>query len=72
MTRIKDAPGSPCVFVLGGDSVASAKHFGLAERFGCVCTAGGGMVRFMSGKVLPVVEALQKAAERSLKMESAA
>jgi 3-phosphoglycerate kinase len=31
---------------------------------GYVCTSGGGMVRFLSGQTLPVVEALQRAARR--------
>ena len=64
---VVDAPGYSVIG--GGDSVASAKYFGVAERMGYVCTAGGGMVRFMSGRVLPVVEALQKAARRQ-QMES--
>jgi 3-phosphoglycerate kinase len=29
-----------------------------------VCTSGGGMVRFLSGQVLPVVEALRRAKQR--------
>jgi len=48
----------------GGDSVAAAKHFGVADKMGYVCTAGGCMVRFMSGQQLPVVEALRRAAKR--------
>ena len=67
---VVDAPGYSVIG--GGDSVASAKYFGVAERMDYVCTAGGGMVRFMSGRVLPVVEALQKAAERSQQAESMA
>ncbi len=39
----------------GGDSIAAMNKYGLAERFSYVCTAGGGMVRFMSGEELPVV-----------------
>ena len=48
----------------GGDSVAAAKHFGVVGQMGYVCTAGGCMVRYMSGQQLPVVEALKRAAER--------
>lgn len=65
---VVDAPGYSVIG--GGDSVASAKYFGVADQMDYVCTAGGGMVRFMSGRVLPVVEALQKAAERSKPVES--
>ena len=48
----------------GGDSIAAMNRFGLAERFDYVCTAGGGMVQFLSGEELPVVEALKDAAVR--------
>ena len=56
---------APCYSVIGGgDSVAASKHFGVQDRMSYVCTAGGGMVRFMSGQKLPVVEALRRAAQR--------
>lgn len=48
----------------GGDSIAAMNKYGLAERFSYVCTAGGGMVRFMSGEELPVVKALKDSAAR--------
>ena len=48
----------------GGDSVAAMNRFGLAEQFDYVCTAGGAMVQFLSGKPMPVVEALKTAAAR--------
>ena len=38
----------------GGDSVAAMNRFGLAGRFDYVCTAGGAMVQFLSGKPMPV------------------
>ena len=40
-------------------------RFGLGERFDYVCTAGGAMVQFLSGKPMPVIEALKDAAARS-------
>jgi phosphoglycerate kinase len=48
----------------GGDSIAAMNKFGLAERLDYVCTAGGGMVRFLSGEELPVVTALKGAVAR--------
>ena len=59
---IADAPGYSVIG--GGDSVAAAGRFGLRERFDYVCTSGGGMVRYLSGQPLPVVEALRRAAQR--------
>jgi phosphoglycerate kinase len=57
-----NAPGYTVIG--GGDSVAAAKHFGVAEQMGYVCTAGGCMVRYLSGQQLPVVDALRRAAQR--------
>ncbi len=48
----------------GGDSVAAMNRFGLAGRFDYVCTAGGAMVQFLSGKPMPVIEALKASAAR--------
>ncbi len=48
----------------GGDSVAAMNRFGLAGRFDYVCTAGGAMVQFLSGKPMPVIEALKESAVR--------
>jgi phosphoglycerate kinase len=49
----------------GGDSVTAMNKYGLADRFGYVCTAGGAMVQFMSGKPMPVIKALKEAALRA-------
>ncbi len=48
----------------GGDSVTAMNRFGLADRFDYVCTAGGAMVQFLSGKPMPVIEALKESAAR--------
>jgi len=48
----------------GGDTISAANKYGLCDRFDYVCTAGGGMVRFLSGEELPVVTALKAAAAR--------
>ncbi len=57
-----DAPGYTAIG--GGDSTAAMNAFGLGGRFSYVCTAGGAMVQFLSGKPMPVVEALRSAAAR--------
>ncbi len=59
---VAEAPGYSVIG--GGDSVAAAGRFGVRQRMGYVCTSGGGMVRFLSGQSLPVVEALRRAAQR--------
>lgn len=48
----------------GGDSVTAMNRFDLADRFDYVCTAGGAMVQFLSGKPMPVIEALKDSAAR--------
>jgi len=48
----------------GGDSVTAMNRFGLADRFDYVCTAGGAMVQFLSGRPMPVIEALKRSAAR--------
>ena len=42
----------------GGDTIAAAKRFGVADDISAICTAGGGLILFLSGKKLPVLEAL--------------
>jgi phosphoglycerate kinase len=59
---IAAAPGYSLIG--GGDSVAAAKRFNVKDKFSFVCTSGGGMVRFLSGLSLPVIEALRRAAQR--------
>lgn len=48
----------------GGDSVTAMNRFDLGGRFDYVCTAGGAMVQFLSGKPMPVIEALKDSATR--------
>lgn len=45
----------------GGDTVSSATKFIDIAKIGYVSTAGGAMVRFMSGKKLPLIVAMEKA-----------
>lgn len=48
----------------GGDTVSSATKFIDISKISYVCTAGGAMVRFMSGKKLPLIDAMEKAYDR--------
>lgn len=50
----------------GGDSISAMNKYGLQGDMNYVCTAGGGMVRFLSGEELPVVTALKNASVHHL------
>ncbi|MHB1392514.1 MAG: phosphoglycerate kinase [Clostridia bacterium] len=45
----------------GGDTVSAATRFTDLGKYDYICTAGGAMVRFLSGKRLPLIEAMKKA-----------
>ena len=45
----------------GGDTVTAATKFVDLEKINYVCTAGGAMVRYLSGKKLPLIEAMENA-----------
>lgn len=47
----------------GGDSIAASQKFGVIDQISYICTAGGGLIRFLSGETLPVIAALKKSAE---------
>lgn len=48
----------------GGDTVTAATKYVDLNNIDYVCTAGGAMVRYLSGKKLPLIEAMEKASER--------
>ncbi len=48
----------------GGDTVTAATKFVDLDRIDYVCTAGGAMVRYLSGKKLPLIQAMEKAYAR--------
>ncbi len=48
----------------GGDSVSAAERFTGMKGFDYICTAGGAMVRFVSGKRLPLIEAMERSWEK--------
>lgn len=53
----------------GGDTVSAASRFIDLGKINYVCTAGGAMVRFLTGKSLPLVTAMKKAYEKDLKVK---
>jgi len=61
---IADAPGYTVIG--GGDTISAAARFTDMKKFGYVCTGGGAMVRFLAGKRLPLIEAMEKAGSREL------
>jgi phosphoglycerate kinase len=57
--------GAPGYSVIGGgDTVTAAAKFVDLDKIDYVCTAGGAMVRYLSGKKLPLIEAMEKAYRR--------
>jgi phosphoglycerate kinase len=48
----------------GGDSVAAANKFGVADQMSYICTGGGALIRFLTGEELLVVSALRHAAQK--------
>ncbi len=45
----------------GGDSVSATARFTDPAKMSYICTAGGAMVRFLSGKKLPLIQAMEEA-----------
>lgn len=67
-TSIADAKGYTVVG--GGDTITAATKFTDLSKYSYVCTAGGAMVRFLAGKRLPLIVAMEKAYERNLQMKA--
>jgi len=64
--RIWEAVAASAAFSVlgGGDSIAAARLFGVQDGISFISTAGGGLIRFLAGEKLAVVQALQKSAAR--------
>jgi len=57
----KEVASSSAFSVIGGgDTIAAAGKFNLEGKISHICTAGGGLIRFLAGETLPVIEALKK------------
>lgn len=61
---IANAPGFSVIG--GGDTVSSANKFIDISKIGYVSTGGGALINYLSGRKLPVLEALKKGAKRFL------
>lgn len=46
----------------GGDSISALNKYNLGAKISYICTAGGGLVRFLTGEELPVIKALRHSA----------
>ena len=61
----KAVAAAPAYSVIGGgDTVTAAARFVDTDDIDYVCTAGGAMVRYLSGKRLPLIQAMEKAHAR--------
>ena len=59
-TLWQEVAGADAFSVIGGgDTIAAAKRFKVDKKISYVCTAGGGLVLFLAGKKLAVIEALK-------------
>ena len=47
----------------GGDSITATTKYRKTDKISYICTGGGAMIRFLSGKEMPVVTALKHGAE---------
>ena len=48
----------------GGNTIEAMEKLGLSQKVSYISTGGGALMEFLTGKVLPGVEALEKAAKR--------
>lgn len=55
---------SPAYTVVGGgDTVSAAQHFINTDDINYICTAGGAMVRYLSGVAMPLIDAMKATEE---------
>jgi phosphoglycerate kinase len=65
--EVWDALGETEAFTVigGGDSVAATNKYKKANKINYICTGGGAMIQFLTGKELPVVKALRRGAKNN-------
>lgn len=55
------------VIIGGGHAVAAAAKYGITDKVSYISTGGGAMIEYLSGKKMPVLEALENAKARMTK-----
>ena len=53
--------------ISGGHLTSALKQFNLTEKVNHISTAGGALVRYLTGQKLPMIKCLEDAAERHTK-----
>jgi len=48
----------------GGNTIEAVEKLGLAQKVSYISTGGGALMEFLTGKVLPGVDSLEKAARK--------
>jgi phosphoglycerate kinase len=48
----------------GGNTIEAVEKLGLSKKVSYISTGGGALMEFLTGKTLPGVEALEKAAKK--------
>lgn len=63
-TTIANAPGFTVIG--GGDTISAAQNFIDRKKIDFISTAGGALIRYLGGQKMPVLEALEKSAQKYL------
>lgn len=48
----------------GGDTIAALQKYSLADKINYISTGGGAFIRFISGEILPVIDALKMSVQK--------
>ena len=53
--------------ISGGHLTSALRHYNLSEKVNHISTAGGALVRYLTGQKLPMIKCLEDAAEKHTK-----